>query len=279
MWSRRAWLKGAAALGVVGPRASAASAALDALEAASGGRLGVHAVTAGGVVIIDHRGDERFPMCSTFKAMLVAAVLDRGVDLGEAVPIRPRDLVWWAPVTEAHVGGSLTVAALCDAAIRVSDNVAANLLLRRVGGPAGLTRWARSLGDASFRLDRWETDLNSALPGDPRDTTTPAAMASTLAKLVLGDRLAPAARDRLRDLLVRNTTGDARIRAAVPAGWGVGDKTGTGGYGSTNDVAVVWPTVGSPFVVAVYFTQPAPDAPKREDVVAEAARIVVAAVG
>ena len=210
--------------------------------------------------------------------MLAAAVLAEGSRspglLQRRIRYTRQDLVTHSPVTEAHLGDGMTVEELCAAAVQHSDNTAGNLLLRLVGGPAGLTAYARSVGDAAFRLDRWETALNSALPGDERDTTTPAAMSATLKRLVLDAELPAPQRAQLQDWLVGNTTGGSRIRAGVPAGWRVGDKTGTGDYGSTNDIAVLWPPQRAPVTLAIYLTGTAPDAKPRNEIVAQAARVV-----
>ena len=170
----------------------------------------------------------------------------------------------------------LTLAALCEAAVTTSDNTAANLLLREHGGPAGLTAWLRSIGDATTRLDRNEPALNEAAPGDPRDTTTPAATTATWRTLLLGDALAPASRARLTDWLVRNTTGDRRLRAGLP-GWTVGDKTGTSNTQVSNDVAIAWPPGGgAPVIVAAYYAESPADPATRDRVLAETGRIVAA---
>ncbi|WP_243310210.1 class A beta-lactamase [Fundidesulfovibrio agrisoli] len=252
------------------------------LEAESGGRLGVFALNTASGSTLSHRPDERFPMCSTFKLMLAAAVLKRAEtepDLMERViPVEPGDLLKWAPAAKERVGKGMTVTELCSAAMQVSDNTAANLLLRLLGGPEALTAFARSIGDEAFRLDRWEPELNTAIPGDPRDTTTPAAMARSLERLALGDALAPAQRGLLLRWLEGNATGAGKIRAGVPEGWRVGDKTGSGDYGTTNDVAVILPPSGSPLIVAVYLTQPVRDAAYRIDALASAARIAVLAL-
>jgi beta-lactamase class A len=164
---------------------------------------------------------------------------------------------------------------LCAAAIEYSDNTAANLLLKLSGGPRGLTEFARSIGDKSFRLDRGEPALNEAFPGDERDTTTPEAMAASLHAIALGDALPAPQREMLVGWLKGNTTGGESIRAGVPADWVVGDKTGSGGYGTTNDIAVLWPPKGPPFVLVVYFTQPTPDAAMRRDLISAVARLLV----
>lgn len=242
-----------------------------------GGRLGVFATD--GKATLAHRADERFAMASTFKMLLAACVLAR-VDAGRErldrrIPYGPADMISHAPVTQARLGeGGLDVGTLCKAIVEVSDNPAANLLLKTVGGPAGLTAWLRSIGDTTTRLDRYELELNSAIPGDPRDTTTPAAMAATCRTLLEGRVLAPASRRRLEAWLQGATTGLKRLRKDTPADWRVGDKTGNGANGSSNDVAVFWPPSGSPIHVAAYITgTPAPMA-VRDDVHAEIGRIV-----
>lgn len=254
--------------------------ALAALEASSGGRLGVAVLEAGATAPYGHRLEERFPMCSTFKLMAASGVLARSARdaqlLQRRIVYSKAELVSYSPITKDHVADGMTVAGLCAAALQYSDNTAGNLLIRLLAGPPGVTAFARSIGDDVFRLDRWETELNTAIPGDPRDTTTPAAMATSLQRLALGDALAAAHRAQLVAWLRGNTTGAARIRAGVPADWQVGDKTGGGDYGTTNDVAVLWPPGRPPRVVAMYFTQAEPDAVARSEVLAAAARIVIA---
>jgi beta-lactamase class A len=206
-------------------------------------------------------------------AVLARATREPGL-LDERVRYRAADLVAWSPVTEKHVDEGMTIADLCAAALQASDNSACNLLLDRIGGPAAVTAFARRIGDAAFRLDRRETALNTAIPGDPRDTTTPRAMAKSLQALLLDEALAPEARRRLLDWMLANTTGKERIEAGVPAGWRVADKTGTGDYGTTNDVGIVFPPQGAPVVVAIYYTGATPDAHSDSKVVADAAAIV-----
>lgn len=253
------------------------------IEAGTGGRLGVAVLGAGGEVLADWRGGERFPMCSTFKALLVGAILARvdagAEDLGRAVAIAPRDILDYAPVTKGHAGGSLSVAALCEAAITVSDNTAANLLLNALGGPPALTHFARELGDEVTWLDRFEPDLNEAIPGDPRDTTTPLAMAKTLAKVALGNALRPDSRERLTGWMVDCRTGAAKLRAGLPDGWRVGDKTGSGERGSSNDVAIVWPPGRAPLVIASYLTECAAADAVKNAAHADVARTVVGMMG
>ncbi|MCA7905156.1 PenA family class A beta-lactamase [Burkholderia cepacia] len=271
----------AAAAAAVAP--AAAGQMLAELESSVGGRLGVCAIDTASGRVIEHRADERFPFCSTFKAMLSAAVLAQSVErpalLQQRVTYTRADLVNYSPVSEKHVGEGMTVAALCEAAIQYSDNSAANLLMKLLGGPSAVTAYARSIGDDTFRLDRWETELNTALPGDLRDTTTPAAMAASMRVLMVGDALPAAQRAQLVAWMRGNKVGDKRLRAGVPAGWTVGDKTGTGDYGTTNDAGVVWPPSRAPIAVAVYYTQARADARSKDDVIASVARIVVQAFG
>jgi beta-lactamase class A len=251
---------------------------LAALEASFGGRIGVAVLRAGSDERLGYRADERFPMCSTFKLLAVAAVLTRSMSdealLQRHVDIDAKELVAHSPITEKHVVDGMSVSDLCAAALQYSDNTAGNLLLRLLGGPSAVTAYARSIGDDVSRLDRWETELNSAIPDDPRDTTSPAAMAGNLRTLLFADALATAQRNLLQSWLRGNTTGDERIRAGVPATWQVGDKTGTGDYGAMSDIAVLWPPASTPMLVAIYTTQTQRDAPYRADIVAQAARLV-----
>jgi beta-lactamase class A len=255
---------------------------LAALETSTGGRFGVAALDTGTHAKLNYRADERFPFCSTFKVMAASAILARSAKepglLDQRIRYAKSDLVSNSPVSEKHVDDGMTVAELCAAALNYSDNSAANQLIKLLGGPPAVTAFARSIGDDTFRLDRWETELNTAIPGDTRDTTTPAAMAQSLEKLALGKALGAPQRDQLQAWLRANKTGDERIRAGVPADWKVGDKTGTGDYGTANDIAVLWPPARPPIIVAIYFTQQRDkDAKSRSDVLASAARIVVEA--
>jgi beta-lactamase class A len=262
--------------------AAAAQARLAALETASGGRLGVYSLNTADGSVIAHRGDERFPLCSTFKLVASAVILAQHMRepdlLSQRIKYTPVEVVTYSPITEKHLEHGMTVAELCAAAIQYSDNTAGNMLIKILGGPPAVTAFARSIGDNEFRLDRWETELNAAIPGDARDTTTPAAMAATVQKLVLGNTLATPQRNQLQAWLRGNTTGGTRIRAGVPAGWVVGDKTGGGDYGANNDVAVLWPPGKPPIVLALYMTQREKDAKPKNEVLAEATRVVVGAM-
>ena len=228
------------------------------LERKYGGRLGVAILDTGMRQRIAYRGDERFALCSTHKLLAAAYVLarvDRGKErLARRVVYGKRNLLSYAPITRKHVGeGGMTIGALCEAALTVSDNTAVNLLLDTFGGPAALTAYVRTLGDRVTRLDRREPELNDVPPGDPRDTTTPVAMLEDMRRIVLGNALSAANRKQLIAWLIACKTGGKRLRAGVPNGWRVGDKTGTGDNGETNDVAILWPPARPPILVAAYY--------------------------
>ncbi len=254
------------------------------LESDSGGRLGVCVLdTATGARHV-HRGDERFPMCSTFKVLAAAAILAR-VDAGKEqlarrITFDASALVTYSPVTEKRVGGDgMTLAEICDAAVTLSDNTAANLLLAVIGGPPGLTAFVRGLGDEITRLDRNEPSLNEALPDDPRDTTTPNAMASSLQALILGTAaLSAASREQLTAWLLANKTGDTRLRAGLAKDWRVGDKTGSGARGTANDVAVIWPPNKPPIVITAYLTGATVSTTQQNATLASVARAVSAGI-
>ncbi len=267
---RRAFMMGlAAALAARG--GASADAAQDArfaeaadriatIEKRAGGRLGVAVLDTGSGARLLHRADERFPMCSTFKLLASAAVLKR-VDAGEEVLDRfirygHADLLEYAPVTKAHLAaGGMTLGELCSAAIDWSDNTAANLILQAIGGPAGFTEFARSIGDSVTRLDRDEPTLNTAVPGDPRDTTSPLAMARDLQTALHGAVLSDVSKTQLESWLIADKVGDKRLRAGLPPGWGIGDKTGSGDHGTANTIAILRPPNRAPLLAAVYYTE------------------------
>jgi beta-lactamase class A len=240
------------------PAADPLHDAIARIEAESGGRLGVALHDTGTGRRFAYRGDERFALCSTFKLLLAGAVLarvqQRAERLDRRVPIRHGDVIGHAPFTAKRAGGTATVAELCRAMAVESDNGAANLMLAAIGGPAALTRFLRQSGDMATRLDRNEPSLNEAVPGDPRDTTTPLAMLGSAERLWLGPVLEPAGRAQLTDWAIACRTGLDRLRAGLPAGWRAGDKTGTGDRGTYNDVAIVWPPRRKPVLVASYLT-------------------------
>ena len=224
-----------------------------------GGRLGLYALDTRDDRSIAFDADGRYAMASTFKLMLAAAVLaeaDRGVvELSREMAVGQADLLPYSPVIEQSLSrGSMTLAELCAAIVEVSDNAAANLLLRWLGGPAAWTQFMHGLGDRETRLDRFELELNSNLPGDPRDTTTPRAMVGSMRKVLTGNTLSAASREQLLGWLVQSTRGLQRIRAGVPGTWRVGDKTGTGANGAVNDLAILWPPERPPILVALYLS-------------------------
>ena len=249
------------------------------LEVSSGGRIGISAINTGNNNRIQYRADERFPFCSTSKVIGAAAILKQSMSknnlLQERIKYNKEDLVVYSPITEKHLSDGMTISELCEATVSISDNTAINLLVNKLGGPDAVTSFTRSLGDNTFRLDRKEPELNSAINGDLRDTTTPAAMEKTLQKLTLGDALAVPQRELLLSWMKGSITGYSQIRAGVPKEWIVGDKTGKGDFGTTNDMGVIWPTNCSPIVLVIYFTQKKKDAAYRNDIIASATRIVM----
>ncbi len=226
------------------------------LESEVGGRIGVVLQHTGSEWGIEHREDERFPMASTFKALLCGAVLSR-VDRGEEslddlVTYKATELVSYSPVTKNHVASGMSVGQLCEATVTMSDNTAANLLLKRVDGSEGLTRFLRGLGDRVTRLDRNEPALNEAKHGDSRDTTTPSAVLKTLDRLLFEDVLLPSSRAQLQQWMVDDKVADELIRKHLPKGWRIADKSGGGQNGSRGIISVIWPETGKPYLASVY---------------------------
>jgi beta-lactamase class A len=293
MIARRSLIVGAGSLGLAGAMPALATIPYEysgrltdtiaALEVRSGGRLGVAMIdptTPGG---FHWRSGSRFPMCSTIKFLLVAAVLQR-VDAGRerlqrTVPVKAADILSTSPVSQRHVGGEVSLGELCDAVLRFSDNTGANLLLKAIGGPGAWTAFARSIGDGVSRSDRFETMMSQARPGDPRDTTTPAAMARNLNRILLGDVLTEGSRQKLIDGMKGCTTGLTRLRAGLPQDWVVADRTGTGGYGTCGDIAIAWPPGRGPILIASYLTQGRGTDEQRNAIHAEVGRAVARALG
>ena len=295
---RRCFLLSVAGTALTGCRTQPSTAFTDELATRlaaleRGGRLGVAVLDTGNGTLRGHRLDERFALCSTFKLTLAAMVFDRAANGGSAVDKRlavgPADLLKHAPVTKAAVEAAagrgsataeMTLLELAEAAQTTSDGVAANILLRDFGGPAAFTAFCRRNGDIETRLDRYEPEMNDVRPGDPRDTTTPRAMAKLVARL-FGSVLEPAARQTLRGWMLATETGAARVRKGLPPDWIAGDKTGTGGGDGVtvkcNDVVWIEPPGRAPLVVAVYYdTGVVADWPSDDDegVLAEVGRIV-----
>lgn len=266
MIDRRTFLAGSAAALAGGcaraaPESQQARPSLELLRTELGqrARLGVAALDTGTGRTLRFDADSRYAMCSTFKLPLAAAILaeaDAGrLRLEDEIAFAEVDLLDYAPVVRDNLeSGRLPIERLARAIVEVSDNSAANLLLRRIGGPAGLTAFVRRCGDRVTRLDRYEEELNSNLPGDPRDTTTPAAMLGLMRTLLLGDVLVPASRARLIGWMEGATTGLRRLRAGLPPGWRAGDKTGNGANGAANDVVIAWPPDRPPILIASYIS-------------------------
>lgn len=253
------------------------------LEREYGARVGVYALATGTGATAVHRADERFAFCSVFKALAAAAVLRHRslAGLDRRVTYTRADLESTSPITGRHVATGMTLRQLCDAAVRHSDGTAGNLLMRDLGGPAKLTAFLRGLGDNVSRMDHYEPELHDVPPEDPSDTTTPRAIAADFRKLFLGTALPAGERALLTDWLSRNATtvGARRVRAGLPKGWQVADKTGTGNYGRANDIAIVRPPRTEPLVLAVMTDRPGYDAEPSDALIAEATARTVTALG
>lgn len=292
-FDRRTLIGGAGALALAGcyPRREGPKAEdepppflLSDLEARHGGRLGVAAMDIGSQRRVSWRGQERFPFCSTFKAFLAAATLQRvqreEERLDRAVPVTRADMIPHAPVTEKAIGRTLTIRELMQAAVEVSDNPAANILIREMGGIAVWRSWWPTFGDTTTLISRLEPDLNTALPNDPRDTCLPDQTVANIRELAFSDRLTPAHDQLIQSWLIASPTGPNRLKAGVPQGWTVAHKTGTGANGTANDVGMAIPLSGAPVLLTAYFTG-ATEATddQRDAVVAEATRRVFKALG
>lgn len=292
-FDRRTLIGGAGALALVGcyPRRDELKAEetpqpflLNDLEERHGGRLGVAALDIGSQRRVSWRGQERFAFCSTFKAFLAVATLERvqreEEQLDRAVPVTRADMIPHAPVTEKAIGRTLTIRELMQAAVEVSDNPAANILIREMGGIAVWRSWWPTFGDTTTVISRLEPDLNTALPNDPRDTCLPDQTIANIRELAFSDRLTPEHDQLISGWMIASPTGPNRIKAGAPQGWTVAHKTGTGANGATNDIGMLTPLSGSPVLMAVYFTG-APEATddQRDAVIAEATRRALKALG
>lgn len=231
------------------------------LEKNYGGKLGVAVWDANTGTQLQHRGNERFALCSTFKFLLAAAVLakvdSKDESLNRIVTYSKSSLLEYAPITRKHMNGDegkMTISQLLAAAMEYSDNTAANLLFEPARGPQGVTTFMRSIGDIVTRINRIEPYLNTNLPNDDRDTTTPNAMLTSMKKILLGKVLSPASKNQLTQWMLNNTTGANKLRAGIPTHWPIGDKTGSGDNGATSDIAIMWPDADTPVLVAVYYT-------------------------
>jgi beta-lactamase class A len=279
--SRRALLGAVPALAACPAFAQDETSFLADYERETGGHVGLYAENAISGAKLSWRADERFVMCSSFKASLAALVLmkvDHGTDrLDDIIKYGPADFVddWWAPVAKANLAkGELSVAEMCEAAVEQSDNTCANLLLARVGGPSAMTLFWREIGDRVTRLDHNEPLLNRSPPGDPHDTTTPRAMAGNFRRLLLGNVLSTESRARLTGWMIDCKTGDNRLRAGLPKAWRAGDKTGNNGKDAAGDIAIVWPTPDTPVLAAAYVQGGSPTPAQIDSVFAGMGRLI-----
>lgn len=250
------------------------------LESKFDARLGVYAIDTGTNRTVSYRPQERFAYASTYKALAAGALLQHySIDqLDELVTYNSEDIVSYSPVTQLHVDTGMTLREVIEAAVRYSDNTAGNLLLKKLGGPEGFETALRKIGDNVTQVDRYETDLNSAVPGDTRDTSTPKALATSLQAFVVSDLLSTDKRTILTDWMRGNATGDALIRAGAPTDWEVDDKSGAGSYGTRNDIAVVWPPNRAPIVIAVLSSRDKQNATYDNTLIAEAAKVALNAM-
>lgn len=258
---------------------------LQALETSAGGRLGISAVDTTNNTELQYHADERFALGCTAKVLGVGAILQKSINdkqlLNQHVTYTKDDVVIHSPITEKHINEGMTISKLCEAAIIVSDNTAMNLLIKKLkpaeqGKPEDVTAFARSIGDKDFNITQWWPKEAYTDPNSIDNTTTPAAMKKSLQDLAFGQILPPSQQKELLTWLKHNQTGNARIRAGVPKGWIVGDKTGTGAtYGATNDIGIIWPPKCQPLIVAVYFKQNEKDAAPQSRVVASATRLIL----
>lgn len=273
----------AAGLGLTGAAtAQQLVATVDAWEDRLEARIGVLLRDVASDWEVSHGADERFALSSTFKPLLCGAVLaqvDGGAEsLSRHLMYTVDDLVSYSPVSAQHVATGMSVAALCAATMTLSDNAAANLLLAGLGGPDGLTDFLRTTGDATTRIDRWETELNEATPGDRRDTTTPRAILATLDQLLFGDLLTPQSAAQLGQWMIEDQVADELIRAHLPTGWTIGDKTGAGGYGSRAIVAFLTTPTGHTYLAAIYLTESTADFAQRNKVLSDIGRAIIAEI-
>lgn len=252
-------------------------AAAKRVEQRLGMRVGLSVIDTGRGTVVAYRETERFAMASTFKSLACAAALSGGnAVLEQTTRITKADLRPHSPVTEKRVGTSLSTRELCEITLRTSDNAAANAILKTMGGPAEVTGFLRGIGDTTTRLDRYEPELNEATPGDPRDTTTPQAMAQTLERLLVGDALAPAARELLDAWMSANAVANGLLRSRLPKGWQISDRGGAGGHGTRGVIAVVRPPGAQPLVIAIYMDGKTHPLKTRDAAIAEIGEAVFA---
>ncbi|MCF6766562.1 class A beta-lactamase [Thiotrichales bacterium 19S3-7] len=255
------------------------------LELEYGGKIGITVIDTSNNATLRYHSNDRFPYCSTFKFIVVGAILKQSNHnpnlLTQRIYYTKNDIVnAYSPYTIDNLkqgNSSMSVKALSKAAM-YSDTTATNLLIKKLGGNDKVIEFAHSIGNTPFRLDRMEPHINTAIPGDQRDTSTPYAMAYSMQQIALGNVLNKMQKDYFQQWLRLNQTGDQRIRAAAPSNWIVGDKTGTGDYGTTNDVAVLWPPNHKPIIISIYYTQDKKDAKSNNMVLKLAAKVGITAL-
>ncbi|XLP24556.1 class A beta-lactamase [Bacillus toyonensis] len=250
------------------------------LEKEYDAKLGIYALDTGTNQTVTYHSDERFAYASTHKALTVGALLQKKSieDLDQRIKYTSKDFVNYNPITEKYVDTGMTLKELADASIRYSDNTAQNLILKQLGGPSEFKKSLREIGDTVTNPERFEPELNEVQPGDTRDTSTPKALATSLQAYALGDILSIEKRNFLIDLMKRNTTGDNLIRAGVPGEWEVADKTGSGSYGTRNDIAIIWPPNKKPIILAILSNHAKEDAKYDDKLIADATKIVLDAL-
>ncbi|MCC2463800.1 class A beta-lactamase Bla1 [Bacillus mobilis] len=250
------------------------------LEKKFDARLGVYAIDTGTNQTIAYRPNERFAFASTYKALAAGVLLQKNSTdkLNEVITYTKEDLVEYSPVTEKHVDTGMTLGEIAEAAVRYSDNTAGNILFHKIGGPKGYEKALRQMGDRVTMSDRFETELNEAIPGDNRDTSTAKAIATNLKDFTVGNALPDDKRNILTDWMRGNATGDKLIRAGVPTDWIVGDKSGAGSYGTRNDIAIVWPPNRAPIIIAILSSKDEKEATYDNQLIAEAAEVIVNAL-
>ncbi|WP_412675142.1 class A beta-lactamase Bla1 [Bacillus mobilis] len=250
------------------------------LEKKFDARLGVYAIDTGTNQTIAYRPNERFAFASTYKALAAGVLLQKNSTekLNEVVTYTKEDLVDYSPVTEKYVDTGMTLGEIAEAAVRYSDNTAGNILFHKIGGPKGYEKALRQIGDRVTMSDRFETELNEAIPGDNRDTSTAKAIATNLKDFTVGNALPDQKRNILTDWMRGNATGDKLIRAGVPKDWIVGDKSGAGSYGTRNDIAIVWPPNRAPIIIAILSSKDEKEAAYDNQLIAEAAEVVINAL-
>ncbi|MUK69667.1 class A beta-lactamase [Aliivibrio fischeri] len=246
---------------------------IEAIELSSGGYIGVSVLNTETNKMWEYKGDQRFPMMSTFKTLACAKMLYDssvgGIDKYKTTTITKEQIMPWSPITEPLVDHMITTKKACEATMLMSDNTAANIVLNEIGGPSSLTQFLRAIGDDKTRLDRIEPELNEAKNGDKRDTTTPVAMSKTLNVLLFGNTLNPQDKQTLKSWMMNNKVSDPLLRSTLPSNWSIADRSGAGGFGSRGITAAIWNDNHQPIIISIYLTQTKLDMAERNQVIVE----------